>query len=48
MKDQTYFLKDWLTDPNFKNWLATTNDNTAALCKFVIKHLNYLICEGRH
>ena len=33
MKDQTYFLKDWLTEPDFKNWLADTNDNTAALFK---------------
>ena len=27
MKDQTYFLKDWLKEPDFKNWLADTNDN---------------------
>ena len=33
MKDQTYFSKDWLTDPDFKNWLADTNGNTAARCK---------------
>ena len=33
MKDQTYFLKNWLTDPDFKNWLANTNDNTAARCR---------------
>ena len=33
MKDQTYFSKDWLTDPDFKNWLADTNDNTAARYK---------------
>ena len=33
MKDQTYFLKDWLKDPDFKNWLADTNDNTASRCK---------------
>ena len=33
MKDQAYFSKDWLTDPDFKNWLADTNDNTAARCK---------------
>ena len=33
MKDQTYFSKDWLTDPDFKNWLADINDNTAARCK---------------
>ena len=33
MKDQIYFSKDWLTDPDFKNWFADTNDNTAARCK---------------
>ena len=33
MKDQTYFSKDWLTDADFKNWLADTNDNAAACCK---------------
>ena len=33
MKDQTCFSKDWLTDPDFKNWLADTNDNAAACCK---------------
>ena len=32
MKDQTYFSKDWLTDADFKNWLADTNDNAAACC----------------
>ena len=33
MKDQTYFSKDWLTDPDFKNWLADTDYNAAACCK---------------
>ena len=33
MKDQTYSSKDWLTDPEFKNWLADTNGSTAARCK---------------
>ena len=33
MKDQTYSSKDWLTDPDFKNWLADTNGNTAACCE---------------
>ena len=37
MKKQTYFLKYWLTDPDFKNWLADTNDDTAARCKFCHK-----------
>ena len=32
-KWKTYFSKDWLTDPDFKNWLANTNDNTTARCK---------------
>ena len=33
LKDQTYFLEDWLIDTDFKNWLADTNGNTAARCK---------------
>ena len=33
MKDQTYSSKDWLTDPDFQNWLADTNGNTAACCE---------------
>ena len=33
MEDQTYFLKNYLTDPDFKNWPADTNDNTTAHCK---------------
>ena len=33
MKDQANFSRDWLTDPDFKNWLGDTNDNTAAHCK---------------
>ena len=33
IKDQTYFLKDWLTHPDFKNWLANTNNNTIARYK---------------
>ena len=39
MKDQTYFLKDWLTEPDFKNWLADTNDNTAA--RFKVCHKTF-------
>ena len=46
MNDQTYLSKDWLTDPDFKNWLTDTNDNTAACCK--VCHLNYLIWKGKH
>ena len=45
MKDQTYFSKDWLTHPDFKNWLADTNDNTAARCK--VCHKTFLIWEGK-
>ena len=45
LKDKTYFSKDWLTDPDFMNWLADTNDNTV---RFVIQHLNSLIWEGKH
>ena len=33
MKDQAYFSRDWLTDPDFRNWLGDTNDNTAVHCK---------------
>ena len=33
------FLKDWLTNPDFKNWLADTNGNTTALCKVCHKTL---------
>ena len=32
-------MKDWLTDPDFKNWLADTNDNTAACCNVCHKTL---------
>ena len=40
MKDQTDSSKDWLTDPDFKGWLADTNDSSVLLISFAIKHLN--------
>ena len=43
MEDQTYFLKDWLTKPDFKNWLADTMIILLLVVRFVIKALNYLI-----
>ena len=48
MNDQTYLSKDWLTDPDFKNWLTDTNDNTAACCKVCHKTFKLSNMEGKH
>ena len=40
MKDQTYFSKDWLEDPDFKNWLVSCTNNTQARCKHCQKTFN--------
>ena len=37
MKDQTYFFKDWLEDPDFKNWLVICTNITQARCKLCQK-----------
>ena len=47
MKDLTDFSKDWLTDPDFKNRLADSNDSTAARYKLCHKTFK-LIWEGKH
>ena len=40
MKDQTYFSKDWLEDPDFKNWLISCTSNTQIRCKLCQKTFN--------
>ena len=40
MKDQTYFSKDWLEDPDFKNWFVSCTNNTQARCKLCQKTFN--------
>ena len=40
MKDQTYFSKDWLEDPDFKNQLASCTKNTQARWKLCQKTFN--------
>ena len=29
-KNQKYFLKTWLSDPSFKDWLASNEESTKA------------------
>ena len=36
----TYFSKDWLEDPDFKNWLVSCTHNTQARCKLCQKAFN--------
>ena len=33
MSDKTYFQQDWLTIPQFKDWLSTGKESTKAYCK---------------
>ena len=40
MKDQTYFSKDWLENPDFKNWSASCTNNTQARWKLCQKTFN--------
>ena len=39
MKDQTYFCKHWLEDPDFKNQLVSFTNNIQAKCKLCQKTL---------
>ena len=48
MKDQAYFSKDWLEDPDFKNWLVSCTNNTQARCKLCQKTFNLSILGGKH
>ena len=32
MENQTYFCKNWLEDPDFKDWIKETKDRTEARC----------------
>ena len=32
MKRQTCFSRDWLENPDFKNWLVSCTNNTDARC----------------
>ena len=47
MKDQTYFSKDCLEDPNFKNYLVSCTDNIQARCELCQKTFNLSIMEGQ-
>ena len=40
MKDQTYFCKNWLEDPDFKYCIPETKDITEARCTFCHKRFN--------
>ena len=33
MSDETYFQQDWLTIPQFKDWLSAGKESTKAYCK---------------
>ena len=35
--DQTYFSSDWLTDPDFVQWLVFVPENTKGKCKLCKK-----------
>ena len=33
MSDETFFQQDWLTIPQFKDWLSAGKESTKAYCK---------------
>ena len=45
MSDETYFQQDWLTIPQFKDWLSAGKESTKAYCKRCSKTMNYQIWE---
>lgn len=38
IKEQTYFSKDWLADPIFKDWIVKAPDKTEARCRLCSKN----------
>ena len=45
-KNQKYFLETWLSDPSFKDWLASNEKSTRARCTICHKVIE-LSCSGR-